>query len=148
MNLVRFVVDQTRDDGETQRVEGRGLAGERFTGDFALRRLQQAGLTSTPLPGAVGIAAFLEGDRRRGYLIGVESGDKRAKNVPAGYQTIYGANGEVVSIVENNIRLVAAKISIFGILEITGASVTHNGKNIGDTHIHPESIGVLTGPPQ
>ena len=148
MQLLRFTVDATRDDGETQRVEGRGLAGERFTGDFALRRLQQAGLPATPLPGAVGIGAFLEGDRRRGYQIGVESGDKRARNVAPGYQTIYGANGEAVSIVENNIRLVAAKISIVGDLEITGGSVKHKGVNIGDTHIHPESIGTVTGPPQ
>ncbi|WP_176244131.1 phage baseplate assembly protein V [Pseudoruegeria aquimaris] len=31
---------------------------------------------------------------------------------------------------------------------ITSPSLTHNGTNVGDTHIHPESIGVVTGPPQ
>ncbi len=31
---------------------------------------------------------------------------------------------------------------------ITSPALTHNGKNVGDTHIHPESVGILTGPPQ
>lgn len=41
------------------------------------------------------------------------------------------------------------KVKITGALEITGASVTHNGHNIGDSHVHTGVIhgGDLSGPP-
>ena len=39
-------------------------------------------------------------------------------------------------------------VVINGTVTIVGDGVTHNGTNIGDTHIHPESIGVKTGGPE
>lgn len=43
---------------------------------------------------------------------------------------------------------ITADVTINGTLAVNGDSLTHNGTNVGDSHIHPESIGILTGPPQ
>jgi len=43
---------------------------------------------------------------------------------------------------------ITADVTINGTLSVNGDSLTHNGTNVGDSHIHPESIGILTGPPQ
>lgn len=34
-----------------------------------------------------------------------------------------------------------------GAVDVNSASLKHNDVNVGDSHIHPESIGILTGPP-
>ncbi|MFO7805752.1 MAG: hypothetical protein R6V30_08815 [Paracoccaceae bacterium] len=46
------------------------------------------------------------------------------------------------SVVEIAVGGVSFKVTD-GTVEITGGKVTHNGKNIGDTHIHG---GVKSGP--
>lgn len=148
--FARFQVEDVVDSGGVQLVGGRALNGERFRDDFRLVRLQGHGLTTHPQPGAVGVALFPFGDRQRGYLLGLESTGLRPKSQPAGASVLYGANGEIVSLVQNKIRIVAADIEIDGKVRIVGSELTHNGKNIGHDHKHTDVTpgGALTGVPE
>lgn len=148
MHYARFQVGEVHDDGETQRIAGRGLAGEKFDGDFALRRLQGHGLSTVPPAGSVGLAVFPFGDRARGYLLGLESAGHRPKNQAAGVSVLYGPGGETVSVVQGKVRIVT-DLEVVGNVRFSGGTVTHNGKNIGDTHVHGGVIpgGGTTGAP-
>lgn len=115
MMFARFQVEDVVDSGGVQMVGGRALNGERFRGDFRLVRLQGHGLTTHPQPGAVGVALFPFGDRQRGYLLGLESTGLRPKSQPAGASVLYGANGEIVSLVQNKVRVVASEEAIFSV---------------------------------
>lgn len=141
-DFFRFQVDEVFDDGGFQRVTGRGLNGERFDRDFALTRLQGHGLSTVPKPGAVGLAVALDGDRRRAFLLGLESTGDRPKNGKAGETVLYGPNGEALSIVKNNIRVVVGTFTVVGTVVFEGSSVMHNGVEIGSTHRHG---GVIPG---
>lgn len=139
--FARVQIDEVHDEGGLQRISGRGLNGERFDGAHSLIRLQGHGLTSVPTKGSTGLAVFPNGDRGRGYLIGVESDGLRHKAQPGGSTVLYGANGEVVSLIESKCRIVSGEITMVGAVKIQG-SITCNGKNISDTHVHG---GVLAG---
>ena len=43
---------------------------------------------------------------------------------------------------------ISANVTINGDVAIVGSGLTHNGRNVGSTHTHPESIGTVTGAPQ
>ena len=103
--FARFQVEGVNDAGSVQRVSGRALNGERFTGDFSLARLQGHGLSSVPPVGSTGLAVFPFGDRGRGYLLGLESGGARPKGTSAGGNVIYGANGEMLILENGKARL-------------------------------------------
>lgn len=147
--FVRFIVDDVVDSGGLQRIGGRGLHGERFTDDFRLIRPQYHGDSSVPMPGAVGLAVFPFGDRQRGYVLGLESTGLRPKSQPAGAKVIYGANGEIVSLINSKIRIVAADVEIDGKIALTGTVLTHNGVDISDKHKHQDVTpgAALTGVP-
>ena len=61
-----------------------------------------------------------------------------------GASLTYDKGGQVFTLSVGGTRV---EISPAGVA-ITSPTLTHNGKNVGDTHIHPESVGILTGPPQ
>lgn len=113
--FARFQVDDVVDSGGVQLVGGRALNGERFRDDFRLTRLQGHGLTTHPQPGAVGLAVFPFGDRARGYVLGIESTGLRQKDTPAGGSVLYGANGEVVSLIQNKVRIVASEEAVVSV---------------------------------
>lgn len=54
----------------------------------------------------------------------------------------------VLEMSGDGLTITAGTITLKGDVVVEGSALTHNGKNVGDTHIHPESIGILTGPPQ
>lgn len=139
--FARIQIGDVHDEGGLQRISGRGLHGERFDGPHSLIRLQGHGLTSVPTSGSTGLAIFPWGDRGRGYLLGVESDGLRHKNQPTGSSVLYGANGEVVSLIQNKCRIVSGDITMVGAVKIQG-SITCNGKDISDTHVHG---GVVPG---
>jgi phage baseplate assembly protein gpV len=56
-------------------------------------------------------------------------------------------SGDGLTITAGTIKL-KGDVTIEGDVSIAGSSLTHNSKNVGSTHIHPESIGVVTGAPQ
>lgn len=71
-------------------------------------------------------------------------------NVPLHIQigdAILEMSGEGLTITAGTITL-KGDVKVEGPVTIEGDSLTHNGKNVGSTHIHPESIGVVTGGPQ
>lgn len=147
--FARFQIDDVVDTGGQQLVGGRALSGERFSDEFRLVRLQGHGMSSVPVKGAIGLAIFPFGDRRRGYLVGIESSGLRPKGQPQGANVLYGANGEIISLIQNKIRIVAADIEIEGKVRIAGAELMHNGKNIGHDHKHEDVMpgSALTGVP-
>lgn len=55
---------------------------------------------------------------------------------------------DATTIKSGSIDVTANNTKISSTTAITGSSLTHNGKNVGDTHIHPESIGSVTSGPQ
>jgi phage baseplate assembly protein V len=73
------------------------------------------------------------------YKMDVASGGGFQLNIGGGASIV--ASGEGVTIKGN--------IKLEGPVEIVGASVTHNGKNIGDDHIHTGVLhgGDVSGPP-
>ena len=103
--FARFQVEGVDDTGAVQRVSGRGLHGERFTGDFSLSRLQGHGLSTVPPIGSTGLAVFPFGDRRRGYLLGLESSGKRPRGQADGNAVLYGPNGELLILENGKARL-------------------------------------------
>lgn len=54
----------------------------------------------------------------------------------------------VLEMSGDGLTITAGTITLKGDVVVEGSALTHNGTNVGDTHIHPESIGILTGPPQ
>jgi phage baseplate assembly protein gpV len=58
--------------------------------------------------------------------------------------------GDTRIVIGDGTVAITADVTITGLLTVVGDSVTHNGKNIGDTHKHTDVLagGDLTGPPQ
>lgn len=79
-----------------------------------------------------------------------ENARANRENVPLHIKigdAVFEMSGGGLTVTAGTIRL-TGDVVIEGPVAITGASLTHNGTNVGDSHIHPESIGILTGPPQ
>lgn len=71
------------------------------------------GITSVPPAGANYLLLGLGGGASRAMAFGGEHGDYRPKNTPAGGTVVYDAYGDIISIVEQNIRVVhATEVSI------------------------------------
>lgn len=97
--FTRFQVERVHDEGDVQLLTGRGLAGERFADAFRLVRLQGHGMSTVPPVGSVGLAAFpFGGDRRRGYLLGLENIGSRPKSTPDGGAVLYDNNGNRLTL--------------------------------------------------
>ena len=94
--LRRGTVVEVDDSGGQQRLRVRGLAGEELAD---ILRVQSHGLTSTPMPGAVGIIAALGGRSDRAVLLGLESEAYRPRNLNPGGTAIYDAQGKVLKFV-------------------------------------------------
>lgn len=79
-----------------------------------------------------------------------ENARANGENVPLHIKigdAIFEMSGNGLTVTAGTIRL-TGDVIIDGPVAISGDSLTHNGANVGDSHIHPESIGILTGPPQ
>ena len=65
-----------------------------------------------------------------------------------GPEAVITKGGTRITIGDGSVEIVA-DVTIKGRLDIDGAGVTHNGKDIGDTHRHTdvEPGGALTGEP-
>ena len=50
--------------------------------------------------------------------------------------------------INSNVTINGSDTNINSKVTIVGPAVTHNGKNIGDTHVHPDAQGGTTGTPQ
>lgn len=98
------------DDGGTQQlVHMRGLAGEEFTKVY---RAQPHGLSSVPPKESEALLLTLGGRSDRAVMIGGEHRDRRPKGLPAGAVAIYGADGEIVSLVQRAVRVVGETVRV------------------------------------
>ena len=92
----------------------------------------------------------LDRNKDRKVSIHLSAGKNRASITvsPDGFIFIR-ADKEVHISAENAVNIDALEINMSGEVSINGSGVTHNGKNIGATHIHGEvrSGGDVSGPP-
>lgn len=124
----RFEIDEIDDTGDFQQVKGRGFANEELT---QVHRVMPFGLFSSPPKGSHGIGIPL-GSRDRMAVIGGEHQDLRPKNQPAGSTVLYGANGEIVSLIENKMRFVASQESV---IVAGGVTFTIKGGQVHSSHV-------------
>lgn len=105
LSLRRVSLVEADDRDTLQRLRATGLAGEEFRG---VARLQHFGLSSTPPAGAEGVLLAQGGRSDRAHILGLEHPDYRPRGVEAGGTVIYDANGQAVSLVKNNLRIVGS----------------------------------------
>lgn len=101
--LTRARLVSLDDSGPHQKATFTGHKNERFSD---VLRMQAHGFASNPPPGSYGYLLRM-GSSDRAFVIGMEN-DGRVKNLPPGASALYDANGNVVSIVQQNIRIASA----------------------------------------
>jgi hypothetical protein len=62
--------------------------------------------------------------------------------------TDLNVNVSNLNISSTNSSIKGSSLGVDANMSINGSSLTHNGKNVGSTHQHPESIGTITAGPQ
>ena len=62
--------------------------------------------------------------------------------------TAYTLNSSSMALNSDSSTMKGGSLGIDANVAITGGELSHNGKNVGDTHVHPESIGSVTSGPQ
>ncbi|EDQ33956.1 Mu-like prophage protein gp45 [Hoeflea phototrophica DFL-43] len=109
-NLTRFELDGTVEHREGQQfVNGKGFAGDRFE---RVHRIEPHGFASNPVKGGIGVAMSARGNRDSAYVFGGENPGLRP-SVDLGGVKIYDHTGNVVSVVQPEIRIVhSAKVHI------------------------------------
>jgi phage baseplate assembly protein V len=147
----RATLVETDDTGSQQKMMLRGLRGERFEN---VMRIQSFGDSSVPMPGSEAILLSLGGRSDRPVVLGFEHKDHRPTGYAPGDRVIYDGHGNIASLVQAHYRVVHSQMIehvVGGVtvtqtsagVAITGGTVTHNGKNIGATHVHG---GIVPGP--
>jgi phage gp45-like len=96
MDLFRFEVTGTGDDGDQQTLSGRGLPGEEFV---KVARLMPHGLASHAPKGSHGLGVAVNGRRDEVVVLGLEQASARQRNLPEGGTAIYDAGGNVLKFV-------------------------------------------------
>lgn len=109
------------DRDEHQRGTFAGMAGERFT---RVLRAQPFGFTSNPPAGSRGLLLFGGANREAAVAIGMEAAAHRPRNLPTGATAIYGANGEVLSMVGKVVRIKADLIILDGVVRLGGVEAS------------------------
>lgn len=109
-NLTRFELDGTVEHREGQQfVNGKGFAGDKFE---RVHRIEPHGFASHPVKGGIGVAMSARGNRDSAYLFGSENPGLRP-SVDMGGVAIYDHTGNIVSVVEKEMRVVhAARLHI------------------------------------
>nr|WP_295465189.1 phage baseplate assembly protein [Mesorhizobium sp.] len=92
-------------DGQ-QFVDGKGFAGDEFE---RFHRPEPHGFASHPVKGGIGIALSARGNRDSAYVLGGEN-PKLRPDVAMGGAAIYDHTGNIVSVVQANMRLVHATV--------------------------------------
>lgn len=111
--ISRGEIVSVSDDQGIQRATVDGFAGERIGGQQQQpQRIQQFGITSNPPVGSVGLIFSPHGNRDQSFLLGYEHPDHRPKNQQPGSVAIYDSSGGIISIVQKNVKIVAAKVEI------------------------------------
>lgn len=96
MDIFRFELAETVDDGDQQLVRGQGLPGEELV---RVSRVLPHGLASNAPVGSHGIGLAVNGRRDEVAVIGLEQAGKRQRNLPAGGTALYDASGNVLKFI-------------------------------------------------
>lgn len=140
MMFGRGVLRGTKDDGPRQQVQVELLKGE-IRDD--VEHMQNYGFTSHATGGDCAVA-FLGGNREQGIVLVVDDRRFRLALQP-GEVAIYDDLGNKIELLRDLVKVTAiTKLQIdapageinIADLEINGASLKHNGKEIGSTHKH------------
>ncbi|MEP0518574.1 MAG: phage baseplate assembly protein [Hyphomicrobiales bacterium] len=105
--VFRAKLQETKDGDGQQLMRVTGRSGEQLGANSLVPRVQSFGLTSNPPAGSHGIVMAPGGDPSAAVLLGVESPGHRVKNVEVGGTALYDQNGNVISLVAANIRIVS-----------------------------------------
>jgi phage gp45-like len=148
----RGVLKNIKDDGQTQTASVEVAEGV-WRDDVEV--MQPYGSAShVPVDGSLAVVLAIGGDQGDLVIMSVSNPSKRLGKLPEGAVGNYNEHGDRVVILPDGTVQVAAgtaldvkvggvnfRVSAEGV-DITGGHVRHNGKNIGDTHIHG---GVIHG---
>lgn len=148
----RVVLKNIKDDGQTQTASIEVADGV-WRDDVEI--MQPYGTAShPPADGALAIALAVGADQGDLVVMPASNPSKRMGKLPEGAVGLYNEFGDKVLILpDGKVQISGAtsleatfggvifRISAEGV-DITGGHVRHNGKNIGDTHIHG---GVIHG---
>jgi phage gp45-like len=140
------VLKNIKDDGQTQTASVEVAEGV-FRDDVEI--MQPYGSAShVPADGSLAVVLAVGGDQGDLVILQVSNPSKRLGKLPEGAVGNYNEHGDRVLILPDGTVQVAAgtaldvkvggvtfRVSADGV-DITGGHVRHNGKNIGDTHIH------------
>lgn len=129
-------LDEVDDADVHQRGTYRGMAGERYT---RVMRLQPHGFSSVPPVGSRGVMLAGGAHRDVAMVLGMEHGDHRPRNQPAGSTVLYDHAGGILSIVDKNFRIVCADFTV----EATG-TITFKGTSVFDGEV---ALGGTGGKP-
>ena len=154
-SAVRVYLNSVDDSQPEQYMGVQGLDGEKWA---KAMRVQPFGLSTNPNDGSHGVGLALGGRREQIFLLGVEDPKTRPKNLPRGATALYNASGEIIKMVGkttvytgDSFTFKAGGVTVVidgGGVTITGGKVTHNGHNIGSTHLHTKASGPAnSGPP-
>ncbi|MCA0275875.1 MAG: phage baseplate assembly protein [Proteobacteria bacterium] len=106
-HLTRLELDGTVDHRDGQQfINGKGFAGDRFE---RVHRIEPHGFASHPVKGGIGVAMSARGRRESAYLFGGENPGLRP-DVALGGTAIYDHTGNIVSVVQAQLRIVHATV--------------------------------------
>ncbi len=106
-HLTRFQLDGSVEHKDGQQfIGGKGFAGDRFE---RVHRPEPHGFASYPVKGGIGIAMSARGNRDSAYVFGGENPSLRP-DVAMGGTAIYDHTGNIVSVVQANLRIVHATV--------------------------------------
>ncbi len=131
---VRIRIDRAYEVGGLLYVDGKGMAGQRFKKVLVN---EQHGMASTPPLGATGWVTMPGGRPDLAYISHIQH-DGYRPGVPAGAAVLYNQFGQLIKMYDNEVTIEAGaslKLNAASV-EITSGSLTHNGVNIGSTHVH------------
>jgi len=155
----RGVLLETNDSAGIQRQKIMGLAGEEMD---KVQSWQPFGLSANCPPGGDVMILSSGGTRDGAQILAASHPDYRQGGGEIGTTTIYDAGGQTIKLNYDGITITdqhggtvvmagggititsASSLTLVASdVEITSGSLTHNGTNISDNHVHP---GVLPGP--
>lgn len=117
--LRRVILTSTNDTGAQQYSALQGVYGEN---PGEVTRLQHFGFNSVPPAGSEGLLLALGGRSDKAYALGLEHPQYRPANNNPGETYVYDANGNIVSLVKSNIRVVSA-----GTITLTAPTIVLDG---------------------
>lgn len=107
--ILRAMLEETLDDDDFQRLKFKALKNQVPS---KIGRSQSFGLTSHAPPGSIGHLLAVGGRTDTAWALGFEHPQHRPRDLGVGHTVLYNALGDAVSLVEQNIRIVSARVDI------------------------------------